>query len=266
MIGISKTKEQSDKGFLSNVGIPSYNIHSQPTNSFAGGVALYIKSTLDNKMRDDICMTKDEFEIICLEILSKKDKHTLCCCVYRHPNTDGQAILDFINNTMQKIIKERKKHMICFMGDFNLNLLNYETHDDTNDFLNSMISYSLLPYSTGRSQHNSHFAKTNQNEVVRIHKNEVTTSFSICENEFVILNSWSRNHKFCSHPRTILGQTTAIPTENALSFQNNLNEHVISLGRGDFKLSIGSLNNKFPYMVEGLLNNLQSAQHGGKWK
>ena len=47
MIGISETKEQSDKGFLSDVGIPGYNIHSQPTNSFAGGVALYIKSTLD---------------------------------------------------------------------------------------------------------------------------------------------------------------------------------------------------------------------------
>ena len=53
-------------------------------------------------------MTKDEFEIICLEILSNKDKNTLCCCVYRDPNTDGQAFLDFINNTMQKIIKERK--------------------------------------------------------------------------------------------------------------------------------------------------------------
>ena len=50
----------------------------------------------------------------------------------------------------------------------------------------------------------------------------------------------------------------------ALSFQNNLNEHVISLERGDFKLSIGSLNNKFPYTVEGLLNILQSAQHGGE--
>ena len=68
-------------------------------------------------------MTKDEFEIICLEILSKKDKNTLCCCAYRHPNTDGQAFLDFINNTMQKIIKERQN--IFFMGDFNLNLLNY---------------------------------------------------------------------------------------------------------------------------------------------
>ena len=55
-----------------------------------------------------------------------------------------------------------------------------------------------------------------------------------------------------------------IPTDNALSFQNNLNEHVISLKIGDFTLSIGSLNNKFPYMVEGLLNILQLAQYGGK--
>ena len=45
---------------------------------------------------------------------------------------------------------------------------------------------------------------------------------------------------------------------------NNLYEHVISLEKGDFKLSIGSLNNKFPYTVEGLLNILQSAQHGGE--
>ena len=55
-----------------------------------------------------------------------------------------------------------------------------------------------------------------------------------------------------------------IPTENALSFHNNLNEHVISLERRDFKLSVGSLNNKFPYTVEGFLNILQSAQHGGE--
>ena len=102
------------------------------------------------------------------------------------------------------------------------------------------------------------------NEFVKIHKNKVTISFLIREKKFVILNSWYRNHEFCSHPRTVSGQTTAIPTENALSFQNNLNEHVISLERGDFKLSIGSMNNKFLYMVEGLLNILQSAQHGGE--
>ena len=59
---------------------------------------------------------------------------------------------------------------------------------------------------------------------------------------------------------TVSGQTL----RPALFFQNNLYEHVIMLERGDFKLSIGSLNNKFPYTVEGLLNILQSAQHGGE--
>ena len=32
------------------------------------------------------------------------------------------------------------------MGDFNLNLLNYESHSDTNDFINTMVSHYLLPY------------------------------------------------------------------------------------------------------------------------
>ena len=59
-------------------------------------------------------------------------------------------------------------------------------------------------------------------------------------------------------------QSTVLPLQSTLSFQNNLHEHVISLERGDFKLSIGSLNNKFPYTVVGLLNSLQSAQHSGE--
>ena len=40
-----------------------------------------------------------------------------------------------------------------------------------------------------------------------------------------------------------------------LSFQNNLNVHVISFERGDFKLSNGSLNNKVPYTVEGVIKH-----------
>ena len=47
------------------------------------------------------------------------------------------------------------------------------------------------PYSTGRSQHNADFAKTNQNEVVRIRTNffeDFRIRRLIRENEFVILN------------------------------------------------------------------------------
>ena len=60
--------------------------------------------------------------------------------------------------------------------------------------------------------------------------------------------------------KLFLGQTTVISAFLSKQFV----WHVVSLERGDFTLSIGSLNNKFPYMVEGLLNILQSAQHGGK--
>ena len=50
VIGISETKEQSDREFLSNVHLPGYNIHTQPTKSPAGGVALYVNSTLNYRV------------------------------------------------------------------------------------------------------------------------------------------------------------------------------------------------------------------------
>ena len=32
------------------------------------------------------------------------------------------------------------------MGDFNIDLLKYESHNCTNDFINSLVSHSFLPY------------------------------------------------------------------------------------------------------------------------
>ena len=32
------------------------------------------------------------------------------------------------------------------MGDFSINLVNYDPHPETNDFINLMVSYYLLPH------------------------------------------------------------------------------------------------------------------------
>ena len=32
------------------------------------------------------------------------------------------------------------------MGDFNIDLLEYDSHNPTNDFINSLIAHSFLPY------------------------------------------------------------------------------------------------------------------------
>ena len=137
VIGIFGTKEKSSDGFLPNVTLPGYNLHSQPTKSSAGGVALYVRSSLDHKIRQDFSITKDQFEIISVEIISRNDRNTVCCCVYRHPNTEVQEFTNFISQALEKITKEGKN--LFFMGDFNLNLLNYDTHSDTDDFFNLMI-------------------------------------------------------------------------------------------------------------------------------
>ena len=45
---------------------------------------------------------------------------------------------------MQKITQEKK--LLFLMGNSNVNLLNYECHNDTNDSIDTMISHYLLPY------------------------------------------------------------------------------------------------------------------------
>ena len=95
-------------------------------------------------MRDDLLSFEGEFEILWIEIKNIKYKNVLCCCAYRHPNTDVKKFNNHIDQIIQKISKENK--LLFLMGDFNVNLLNYESHIDTNDFIYTMISHYLLPY------------------------------------------------------------------------------------------------------------------------
>ena len=55
-----------------------------------------------------------------------------------------EKFTEYMDMTMNKPSKENK--LIVVMGYFNLNLLNCESHSETNDFLNRMVSHFLLPY------------------------------------------------------------------------------------------------------------------------
>ena len=61
-----------------------------------------------------------------------------------------------MDDVLSKLEKSNKT--IFLMGDFNLNLLSYEHHTETNNFINSMVSHYLLPYilhSTRVTDHSS---------------------------------------------------------------------------------------------------------------
>ena len=56
-------------------------------------------------------------------------------------------VLDFnylINQLLDKIWKEQKQTFLP--GDFNINLLNYNEHQPTNEFLDSLASNSIILY------------------------------------------------------------------------------------------------------------------------
>ena len=64
--------------------------------------------------------------------------------MYRHPNTDVTSFTQYMETAFKEMNKD--KYNVFIMGDFNIDLLQYDTHNSTDDFLNSMISHSFLPY------------------------------------------------------------------------------------------------------------------------
>ena len=56
-------------------------------------------------------------------------------------------VLEFnnhLNQTLEKVSKEQKR--IFLLEDFNINLLNYNVHQPTNDFRDSLASNPIIPY------------------------------------------------------------------------------------------------------------------------
>ena len=52
---------------------------------------------------------------------------------------------NYLNNLLDKVSKEQKS--LFLLGDFNVNLLNYNDHNPTNEFLDSPVaSNSFVPY------------------------------------------------------------------------------------------------------------------------
>ena len=51
---------------------------------------------------------------------------------------------NYLNNLLDKVSKEQKS--VFLLGDFNVNLLSYNNHNPTNEFLDFLASNSFVPY------------------------------------------------------------------------------------------------------------------------
>ena len=79
-----------------------------------------------------------------IETINTKKASIVVGCIYKHPNMDVLEYNNRLNQMLEKVLKEQKQ--IFLLGEFNINLLNYNVNQLTNDFLNSLASNSIIPY------------------------------------------------------------------------------------------------------------------------
>lgn len=100
------------------IGIDDYDIVRKDRNRNGGGVAFYIKNTLNYEIRDNLLIP--ELEILSVEMKHQKCKPDIITTWCRPPNS-SMNFFDKFETLLQKLEDENIEYI--FMGDFNCNLL-----------------------------------------------------------------------------------------------------------------------------------------------
>ena len=145
ILGLSETwVSNSSSGIYNMEGYDQ--IENYRTNRTGGGVSLYIKKNVKYLRRSDLDIFDNHLESLFVEI----DKQSVNCrrnvivgVLYRPPNTDPDAFIQSLTPLLEKLDNENKT--LYLMGDFNVNLLNADTHKFTSDFIELMFSHYFMP-------------------------------------------------------------------------------------------------------------------------
>ena len=138
---------------LINIDVNNYNIESTPTELEKEGTFPYISSDLNYKVRNNFKIFKaKEPESVFVEIISK-DKKNFVGCIYKHPKILTHQW--HANSNIRKNYLENKEGYV--IGEFNINLMNYETDNPTFHFLDNVCSNSFFPYINTPTRHTSRF-------------------------------------------------------------------------------------------------------------
>lgn len=124
-----------------------YNIENQYRKTqLGGGVSLLIKNGIEYVKRQDLSTMSSNLESLFVEIYNLHDnsaKHVVIGVIYRPPNTEVAIFLNELNQILSSLKLENK--LTYLTGDFNINLLNVDSHIPTEEFLELMYSFSFFP-------------------------------------------------------------------------------------------------------------------------
>jgi hypothetical protein len=107
------------------------------TDRMGGGVSIYITDKWNYKIRPDLSTMDDDAEMLWLEVdkdSAKTKTNLVLGVIYRKPGSNPSEFNHKLQEILTTITNEHKE--CVHFGDYNLNLLNSDTHPPTAEFAN----------------------------------------------------------------------------------------------------------------------------------
>ncbi len=190
-----------------------------------GGVGLYIKEHLSYSLRSDLSVfIPHVIETLFVEVNLNKTKKVILGVIYR-PNTAPRADIDVFLQTISELnsIISSGNIPAVMMGDFNVDVLKYETNLKTMDFVDDIISHSCIPLISKPTRVTNHCATLIDNFFSNWYGPRVTSGIVLTDLSdhfgiFTIFENFQNKNK----PQTVTYRQ--YNENNVLNFKNILRE------------------------------------------
>ena len=138
--------------------LPGYQKYESTGSSTKnGGCGLYIKNSIPYILRTHLNIRHkgqgSEFETYWIE-MTHPAKSIVLDVVYQHPKQKDKHFPKYLKETLNKVARENKK--VILAGDFNLNLLKFDTNTEVNDYLDLLTRKWFTPHILGPTRTTSH--------------------------------------------------------------------------------------------------------------
>ena len=112
-------------------------------NKRGGGVMIYVSKSLKYTKVQNMCEeVNDMYECIPIEIETIKGSNIIVTCIYR---SQGSNIDDFTEHSETLFKKVKRNKALYLVRDLNINLINYDQHCGTRNFIDTINSYGIMP-------------------------------------------------------------------------------------------------------------------------
>ena len=147
-------------------------------NKNGGGVALFVRNHLKRKIVANMTVSIDDvMECLTVEISFVNRKNVFVSCIYRAPGSDTQTFIDYIEKQFSDL--GNKDIFLC--GDMNMDLLKYNEHKPTENFVNLLYSLSMHPKITRPTRITSHSSTLIDNIFTNIYSDDIKSGILVTD-------------------------------------------------------------------------------------